>query len=142
MNARPRISFVVPAYNEEVLLPACLRAIRAEVERRGVEAEIIVVNNASTDRTAEVAIKEPGVTLVQQPIKGLVWRGAPGSRHRLASWWRISTQTRWCRAAGSTACWPIRRGTPSWWRSAGRTITTTCRSVSARRRGRSTASAS
>ena len=78
MNARPRISFVVPAYNEEVLLPACLRAIRAEVERRGVEAEIIVVNNASTDRTAEVAIKEPGVTLVQQPIKGLVMARSAG----------------------------------------------------------------
>ena len=78
MTARPRISFVVPAYNEEVLLPACLRAIRAEVDRTGVEAEIIVVNNASTDRTAEVAIKEAGVILVQQPIKGLVMARSAG----------------------------------------------------------------
>ena len=38
MTARPRISFVVPAYNEEVLLPACLRGDpgggRADAESR------------------------------------------------------------------------------------------------------------
>jgi len=78
MNARPRISFVVPAYNEEVLLPACLEAILAEIERSGVESELIVVNNASTDRTAEVALKFPSVILVQQPIKGLVQARSAG----------------------------------------------------------------
>jgi glycosyltransferase involved in cell wall biosynthesis len=72
MSARPQISFVVPAYNEEVLLPACLNAIRAEVARTGCDAEILVVNNASTDRTAEVAEAIPGVTVVHEPIKGLV----------------------------------------------------------------------
>jgi glycosyltransferase involved in cell wall biosynthesis len=51
MNAPIRISFVIPAYNEEVLLPSCLEAIRAEVARTGAAAEVIVVNNASTDRT-------------------------------------------------------------------------------------------
>ena len=71
MNDRPRVSFVVPAYNEEVLLPACLDAIQAEIARTGVDAELIVVNNASTDRTAEVAAR-PGVTVIDQPIKGLV----------------------------------------------------------------------
>ena len=68
----PRISFVVPAYNEEALLPACLAAIRAEIDRSGCDAEIVVVNNASTDRTAEVAAAIPGVTVVHEPIKGLV----------------------------------------------------------------------
>jgi glycosyltransferase involved in cell wall biosynthesis len=72
MSARPQISFVVPAYNEEVLLPACLEAIRAEIARTGCDAEILVVNNASTDRTAEVAEAIPGVVVVHEPIKGLV----------------------------------------------------------------------
>jgi glycosyltransferase involved in cell wall biosynthesis len=70
-NARPTISFVVPAYNEEALLPACLAAIRAEILRSGCAAEVVVVNNASTDRTAEVAAAA-GVVLVHEPVKGLV----------------------------------------------------------------------
>ncbi|HYZ61870.1 MAG TPA: glycosyltransferase family 2 protein [Acetobacteraceae bacterium] len=72
MNAPIRISFVIPAYNEEVLLPSCLEAIRAEVARTGAAAEVIVVNNASTDRTPEVAARVPGVLLVHEPRKGLV----------------------------------------------------------------------
>lgn len=70
--ARPRLSFVVPAYNEEALLPACLAAIRAEIDRSSADAEVVVVNNASTDRTAEVAQAVPGVRLVNEPVKGLV----------------------------------------------------------------------
>ena len=72
MPAPIRISFVVPAYNEEALLPACLAAIRAEIERTGVAAEVIVVNNASTDRTPDVAAAAAGVVLVHEPKKGLV----------------------------------------------------------------------
>ncbi len=78
MTDRPRISFVVPAYNEEARLPACLAAIQAEIARTGCTAEIIVVNNASTDRTAEVATATPGVTVVEQPIKGLVQARSAG----------------------------------------------------------------
>ena len=72
MSANPKVSFVVPAYNEEALLPACLAAIRAEIARSGCEAEILVVDNASTDRTAEVAGAVPGVVVVSEPVKGLV----------------------------------------------------------------------
>ncbi len=72
MSARPTISFVVPAYNEELLLPACLAAIRAEIRRSGCAADVIVVNNASTDNTADVAAAAPGVLLVHEPVKGLV----------------------------------------------------------------------
>ena len=68
---RLAISFVVPAYNEEALLPACLAAIRAEIARAGCDAEVLVVNNASTDRTAEVAAAA-GVLVVHEPLKGLV----------------------------------------------------------------------
>jgi glycosyltransferase involved in cell wall biosynthesis len=72
MQAPIRISFVVPAYNEEALLPACLAAIRAEIERTGIAAEVIVVDNASTDRTSAIAAATPGIVLVREPKKGLV----------------------------------------------------------------------
>ena len=71
MPERPRVSFVVPAFNEERLLPACLRAIQAEIKRNSATAEVIVVNNASTDRTREVAEAFEGVVVVDQPAKGL-----------------------------------------------------------------------
>ena len=47
------ISVVIPARNEERWLPVCLRALR--LQPGGADAEIIVVDHASTDRTAEVA---------------------------------------------------------------------------------------
>lgn len=53
------ISVVIPAYNEEKFLPATLRAVgeaRAVLLReRGVESEVVVVDNLSTDMTATVA---------------------------------------------------------------------------------------
>jgi glycosyltransferase involved in cell wall biosynthesis len=81
-----KISFVVPAYNEQALLPQSLTAIRDEVVRAGQvlgrDAEIIVVNNASTDRTREIAESIEGVTVVDEPRKGLVqarWCGFEAS---------------------------------------------------------------
>ena len=64
------LSFVVPAYNEERYLPDCLRSILNEVNGRS-DVEIIVVNNASTDHTREVALSFPGVRVVEEPRKGL-----------------------------------------------------------------------
>jgi glycosyltransferase involved in cell wall biosynthesis len=78
MAIRPRVSFVVPAYNEERLLPACLAAIQAEIDRSGCDAEVVVVNNASTDDTGRIAAATPGVIVVNQPIKGLVQARSAG----------------------------------------------------------------
>jgi len=67
-----RLSFVVPAYNEEAYLPACLESILEQTrELPAGSTEIIVVNNASTDRTREVALSYPGVMVVDEPRKGL-----------------------------------------------------------------------
>ncbi|MDT7950548.1 MAG: glycosyltransferase family 2 protein [Acetobacteraceae bacterium] len=66
-----RLSFVVPAFNEEALLPSCLKSIQAEIARSGVRAEIVVVDNASTDQTAAVGRSFTGVTVVAEPRKGL-----------------------------------------------------------------------
>ncbi|HEV8114415.1 MAG TPA: glycosyltransferase [Planctomycetota bacterium] len=49
------ISFVVPAYDEELLLGATLAAIRRAADACGEAHEIVVADDASSDRTAEVA---------------------------------------------------------------------------------------
>ena len=49
------ISIVIPAYNEEALLAATLHAVRISADATGVPYEVIVVDDGSTDRTAEVA---------------------------------------------------------------------------------------
>ena len=72
MNKHATISFVVPAYNEEKHLTKTLIAITSEIERTGCKAEIIVVNNASTDGTRELAASFPEVVVVDEPVKGLV----------------------------------------------------------------------
>ena len=66
------ISFVVPAFNEEALIAACLHSIMAEVSRLGCAVEIIVVDNNSTDRTREIVASIPGVSIVDEPQRGLV----------------------------------------------------------------------
>jgi peptidoglycan/xylan/chitin deacetylase (PgdA/CDA1 family) len=58
------VSVVVPAHNEEALLSRCLQALLAQDYPHAIE--IIVVDNASTDRTAEIA-RRPGVTVIHEP---------------------------------------------------------------------------
>jgi glycosyltransferase involved in cell wall biosynthesis len=49
------ISFVIPAHNEEKLLPGALQSIHHAAQVVGARYEIVVASDASTDRTAEVA---------------------------------------------------------------------------------------
>lgn len=49
------ISFVVPAYNEERYLPATLAAIHASARELGLDYEIVVADDGSTDATARLA---------------------------------------------------------------------------------------
>ena len=67
-----KLAFVIPAYNEEALIGKCLESVEAEIKRSGVPADVIVVNNASTDRTGEIARSFAGVRVVDEPKKGLV----------------------------------------------------------------------
>lgn len=64
-----RISVVVCAHNEEAYLAPCLHALLAQTRRPD---EIVVVDNASTDRTREVAEAVPGVRVIDEPRLGLV----------------------------------------------------------------------
>jgi dolichyl-phosphate beta-glucosyltransferase len=51
----PGLSIVIPSYNEELRLPATLERIAAYLPNLGGETEILVVDDGSKDRTAEVA---------------------------------------------------------------------------------------
>jgi len=65
-----KISVVVPAFNEERLLAGTLRSVRSAMEafeRRGWASELIVCDNNSTDRTAEIA-REAGARVVFEPV--------------------------------------------------------------------------
>ena len=64
----PLISVVVPAYNEEKTLPACLNSLLNQ--DCTFPYEIIVVDNASTDRTAEIA-RQYNARLLREPVKGV-----------------------------------------------------------------------
>jgi len=57
------ISFIVPAYNEELELSSTLEAIRAAASVAAQPFEIIVVDDASTDATPEIA-KRAGARVV------------------------------------------------------------------------------
>jgi glycosyltransferase involved in cell wall biosynthesis len=61
-------SVIVCAYNEERFLDACLTSLLNQSRRPD---QIIVVNNASTDRTGDIA-RAAGVFVIDEPRKGLV----------------------------------------------------------------------
>ena len=70
MSARG-LSIVIPAYNEEAFIATLLERIRAvDLSRFSLEKEIIVVDDCSRDRTAEIAAAVPGVRVHKQPRNG------------------------------------------------------------------------
>jgi len=77
-SPQPKISFIIPAFNEAKNLPGCLRSILDEVKKEKVSAEIIVVNNASTDETKQVAQGFFGVRVVDEYKKGITFARQAG----------------------------------------------------------------
>jgi glycosyltransferase involved in cell wall biosynthesis len=65
-----RVSIVIPAYNEEFHLRSCLQAIADQTVQ---PHEVIVVDNNSTDHTAEVAAFYPFVKVVREMRQGRVF---------------------------------------------------------------------
>jgi glycosyltransferase involved in cell wall biosynthesis len=68
---QPTLSVIIPAWNEEKVIGRAIdslkRAAAVYEQERGGTAEIIVVDNNSTDRTAQVA-RDHGVTVVSEPV--------------------------------------------------------------------------
>jgi glycosyltransferase involved in cell wall biosynthesis len=64
------VSIVIPALNEEENIPSVMAMIpRDEVEAAGCALEVIVIDNASSDRTAELAASL-GASVYLQPARG------------------------------------------------------------------------
>ena len=68
LAAYPKVSVVVCVYNGERTMDACL----ASLEKLNYpDYEVIVVNDGSTDRTAQIAAEYPYIRLIEQENKGL-----------------------------------------------------------------------
>jgi glycosyltransferase involved in cell wall biosynthesis len=83
-----KLSIVVPAYNEEKLLPETLRCIRraaAAFEPLGWEVELIVCDNNSSDRTAELA-RAAGATVVFEPVNQIARARNTGAAAATGDW--------------------------------------------------------
>lgn len=70
-----RISLVIPAYNEEDYIAQCLQAALGQAEPF---YEIIVVDNNSTDRTAQIARSFKRVKVVTEKRQGVVFARSIG----------------------------------------------------------------
>lgn len=108
------LSIVIPVYNEEDQIAACLEAILAQSEP---PEEIIVVDNNSRDATDEIVRRYPSVRLLQEPRQGIVYARNTGfnaarsdligridADSHLADDW-VKQAKELCREAGSDTAW-------------------------------------
>jgi glycosyltransferase involved in cell wall biosynthesis len=79
-----KVSIIVPAFNEERLLAGSLAAI-CEAMSAFVDAELIVCDNNSTDRTAEIA-RGAGAKVVFEPVNQIARARNTGAAHANGDW--------------------------------------------------------
>ena len=87
-TGQPVLSVIVPARNEEANLGQCLESL---VSQTGVEFEIIVVDDHSTDRTREIAGSFPEVRVIEAGPLPEGWTGknnavTTGARRAKGEW--------------------------------------------------------
>ena len=77
-----KLSVVIPARNEEQDIEEALKSVLAQ---RGVQLQVIVVNDNSTDRTGQIvrrlAETDSRITLVENPPLQNGWLGKPNALH-------------------------------------------------------------
>lgn len=71
----PKYSVVIPAFNEELLIGACLESLANQ--NTSISFEVIVVDNNSTDRTDEIA-KHHGARVIKESNAGVCWARQAG----------------------------------------------------------------
>ena len=83
-----RLSIVIPAFNEERVIEDCLESISTSLVGNHDDectAEIIVVDNNSTDRTAELA-RQAGAVVVFEPINQIGRARNAGAEAATGEW--------------------------------------------------------
>ena len=79
------LSIVIPAFNEEKELPDCLASVRAAVAACSADAEVIVTDNNSTDRTSDIA-REAGANVVFEPHNQISRARNAGAAEATGEW--------------------------------------------------------
>lgn len=69
------LSIIIPTYNEEHHLRACLDSIATQTVK---PEEVIVVDNNSTDRTLEVASKYPFIKIIREKRQSVLYARTTG----------------------------------------------------------------
>jgi glycosyltransferase involved in cell wall biosynthesis len=64
-----RVSVVIPCLNEEENIEACVRSALTAMEQAGIAGEVVVADNDSEDRSAELA-RAAGARVVHEPRRG------------------------------------------------------------------------
>ncbi len=77
------ISLIIPAYNEEKRIGACLQSVIKYTDNKF--SEIIVVNNASTDNTKSIAESFRQIKVIDEPHKGVMRARSRGIRESKGS---------------------------------------------------------
>ena len=83
-----KISVIVPAFNEEKLLAASLLSMKtamAAFQRRGWNAELVVCDNNSKDRTSEIA-RAAGALVVFEPVNQIARARNAGASAATGDW--------------------------------------------------------
>jgi len=99
-----KLSVIIPARNEETNLPRLLNSLRSQPVPPD---EIIVVNDASTDRTAAVARELGAIVLDAPPLpdgwRGKTWACHHGAAHAKGEWLLFLDADTWFEPAGLPA---------------------------------------
>jgi len=78
-----QVSVVIPAYNREQYIGEAIESVLAQ----GVDdLEIIVVDNNSTDKTAEIALSYPKVNVISESAQGVAYALNGGVRAATGYW--------------------------------------------------------
>ena len=66
---RPQVSLIIPCLNEEETIGICIEKAKEIFLKKNINAEIIVADNGSTDKSQEIALRL-GARVVSQSIRG------------------------------------------------------------------------
>ncbi|MFY4729344.1 glycosyltransferase, partial [Nitrospira sp. BLG_2] len=83
-----RLSIVIPAFNEARLIERSLQSVAVSIAANrtsGLTSEVIVVDNNSTDNTAELA-RQTGATVVFEPVNQIGRARNAGAAHATGDW--------------------------------------------------------